>query len=113
MDWNCTCRFFLVASYTIPGPKTGFMNPYTSFWERTSSDALKNGSCASGPIRKVNRLCKNCLFLYLACFCFCLLMLLLLLGQKEAQHEELQGAEGGQCDSKMPLLYAMLEQDDI
>jgi hypothetical protein len=32
------------------------------------------------------------------------LMLLLLLGQKEAQHEELQGAEGGQCDSKMPLL---------
>ena len=51
-----------MASYTIPGPKTGFMNPYTSFWERTSSDALKNGSCASGPIRKVNRLCKNCIF---------------------------------------------------
>lgn len=41
-----------------------------------------------------------------------MLMLLLLLEQKEAQPEELQGAEGGQCDSKMPLLYAMLEQDD-
>ena len=61
----------------MPGPKTGFMNPYTSFWERTSSDALKNGSCASGPIRKVNRLCKNCIifvfgFIFvLVCYYYC------------------------------------------
>ena len=40
----------------MPGPKTGFIKPYTSFWDRTSSDALKNGSWASGPIRKVRRL---------------------------------------------------------
>ena len=44
----------------MPGPNTGFMKPYTSFWDNTSSPALKNGSCASGPMRKVSRLWKNC-----------------------------------------------------
>ena len=49
----CCVRRSLVVSYTTPLPNTGVMKPYTFACDRSSSEARKKASCASGPMRKV------------------------------------------------------------